>query len=321
MHPTLLVQLPIASRRTRLAALLLVSAFTLPAFAQSAAPPPPLPDAIPPIDSPLVIADDIPVGVSAAVAREHHLVSKDGKRRYEVKIATPSGQAPAKGFPVLFILDGRTALEALNRAFVDGAPPAKVATVFIDYEADQPNSGGFRAWDYLPGPRPGAAAQPGEEQGGGADDFLRFLDLEIMPLVKREIPVDTDNLGLYGHSYSGLFVLHALFTRPDLFHTYIATSPSIWWQNRVVVEEAKEYLQQTATPGGRKLFVLVGGRERRQPRPGTPPLMSPNMPDAQFFSAQLMRTESFSTRFRLIPDKNHSEMLPASIGPAIHFMP
>ncbi|WP_187395107.1 alpha/beta hydrolase [Pigmentiphaga aceris] len=305
-----------APRRMRIAAMLLLSACALPAFAQTT----PLPAAIPPLSSPVVIADDIPVGVPAAVAREHRLVSKDGKRRYEIKIAAPSGMAPDKGFPVLFILDGRTALGALNGAYLEGAPPAKIATVFIDYEADQPNSGGFRAWDYLPGPRPGNAPQPGEEQGGGADDFLVFLDNEVIPLVKREIPVDTSRLGLYGHSYSGLFVLHALFTRSDMFQTYIATSPSLWWQNRAVSEEAKEYFQRQAVPGGRKLFVLVGGKERRQPRPGTPQPLSPDMPDAQFFSEQLMRQSSFSTRFRLIPDKNHSEMLPASIGPAIHFM-
>lgn len=269
MHPTLPASSPTASRFTRFAALLLVSGFALQTFAQTAAPIA-LPAAIPPVSSPIVIADDVPVGVPAAVAREHHLVSKDGKRRYEIKIVTPSGMPPAKGFPVLFILDGRTALEALNRAYIDGAPPAKIATVFIDYEADQPNSGGFRAWDYLPGPRPGAAPQPGEEQGGGADAFLTFLDTEIMPLTKREIPVDTSRLGLYGHSYSGLFVLHALFTRSELFHTYIATSPSIWWQNRAVVSEAMDYAKQPAVPAGRKLFVLVGGKERRQPRPGTP---------------------------------------------------
>jgi len=305
-----------APRLTRLAALLMLAACALPALAQT----PPLPAAIPPLSSPIVILDDRPVGVPAAVTREHHLVSKDGKRRYEIKIATPSGMPPAKGFPVLFILDGRTALDALNRAFLDGAPPANVATVFIDYEADQPNSGGFRAWDYLPGPRPGNAPQPGDEQGGGADEFLQLLDKEIMPLVKREIPVDSSRLGLYGHSYSGLFVLHALFTRPEMFRTYIATSPSLWWQNRAISEEAKEYFQRPAVPAGRKLFVLVGGKERRQPRPGIPQPFSPDMPDAQFFSEQLMHQKRFSTRFRLIPDKNHSEMLPASIGPAIHFM-
>lgn len=330
MYPIPPASSPVASRfmrplrpahLVRLAALLLISSCALPAFAQSATPPLPVPAAIPPVDSPVVMADDKPVGVPAAGAREHHLVSKDGKRRYEVRIATPAGPAPAKGFPVLFILDGRTALEALNRAFLNGAPPAKVATVFIDHEADQPNSGGFRAIDYLPGPRPGAKPQPGDEQGGGADDFLALLDHEIIPLVKREIPVDTSNLGLYGHSYSGLFVLHALFTRAEMFQTYIATSPSLWWQDRVISDEALAYSQKSEVPAGRKLFVLVGGKERRQPRPGIPAPFSPDMPDAQFFSAQLMRAESFSTRFRLIPDKNHGEMLPASIGPAINFMP
>ena len=316
MHPTSPASSSIPLRVTRIAAALLIGTCAFSALAQST----PLPAAIPPLDSPIVIADDQPVGVPAAVAREYHLVSKDGQRRYEVKIVQPSGMPPAKGFPTLFVLDGRAGLDALNRAYLDGAPPAKIATVFIDYEADQPESGRARAFDYLPGPRPGATPQPGDDQGGGADAFLTLLDQDVMPLVKREIPVDTSRLGLYGHSYSGLFVLHALFTRSDMFHTYIATSPSIWWQNRVIVDEAMDYSKQAAVPGGRKLFVLVGGRERRQPRPGTPPPFSPDMPDAQYFSDRLKQLDSFSTRFRLMPDKNHGEMMPAAIGPAIHFM-
>jgi predicted alpha/beta superfamily hydrolase len=302
------------STAARMGALLLAASCALPAFAQPA---PPYP--APPYTAEFA-ADDRPVGVPAAVAREHHLVSKDGKRRYEIKIVQPSGMPPAKGFPTLFVLDGRNALNALNDAYRDGAPPANVATVFIDYDADQPESGRARAWDYLPGPRPSAQPQPGDDQGGGADDFLAFLQNEVMPLAKREIPVDTSRLGLYGHSYSGLFVLHALFMRSDMFHTYIAVSPSIWWQNRVVADEAIAYSKQAAVPAGRRLFVLVGGKERRQPRPGFPPPFSPDMPDAQFFSERLMRETRLSTRFRLMPEKNHSEMMPAAIGPAIHFM-
>jgi predicted alpha/beta superfamily hydrolase len=46
---------------------------------------------------------------------------------------------------------------------------------------------------------------------------------------------------LFGHSYGGLFALHALFTRPSSFDTFIAASPSIWWNNQFILEEEARF--------------------------------------------------------------------------------
>lgn len=80
---------------------------------------------------------------------------------------------------------------------------------------------------------------------GGADKFLDFIDSSVRPAVKARFPqLIVSREGLYGHSYGGVFVLHALLTRPTMFHSYLVSSPSIWWNPACIMEEAKEFLKK-----------------------------------------------------------------------------
>ncbi|PSN59292.1 hypothetical protein BS50DRAFT_626800 [Corynespora cassiicola Philippines] len=63
-----------------------------------------------------------------------------------------------------------------------------------------------------------------------------------------------------GHSYGGLFTLYALFSGQGkgMFDTYIAASPSIWWDNGHVLCLAKSFASQRLTSDGRQnLFLSV----------------------------------------------------------------
>lgn len=65
----------------------------------------------------------------------------------------------------------------------------------------------------------------------------------MKPAVKARFPqAKVTRQALYGHSYGGLFALHTLFTRPGLFDCYIASSPSIWWNDRFIMQEATNFL-------------------------------------------------------------------------------
>lgn len=78
---------------------------------------------------------------------------------------------------------------------------------------------------------------------GGADIFLDFIQSSVRPAVKARFPqVAVSREALYGHSYGGLLALHALFTRPSSFDCYMASSPSIWWNNKFILQEAKAFL-------------------------------------------------------------------------------
>lgn len=79
---------------------------------------------------------------------------------------------------------------------------------------------------------------------GGAEEFLDFIEQKVRPAVQVRFPQATlEREALYGHSYGGLFSLYALLTRPRSFACYIASSPSIWWNERIILEYARRFLE------------------------------------------------------------------------------
>ncbi|CZT05238.1 related to hydrolase of the alpha/beta superfamily [Rhynchosporium agropyri] len=103
---------------------------------------------------------------------------------------------------------------------------------------------------------------------GGADKFLDYIQDELKPFIKKQaLPnVTFEDETLWGHSYGGLFALHALFTRSDMFDVYVAVSASIEWNSQYIIKEETKWLEAGEKEGvsakGRKLALLWGGNEQ-----------------------------------------------------------
>ena len=69
---------------------------------------------------------------------------------------------------------------------------------------------------------------------GGSAAFRRFIRTELMPWVNRRYRT-TDETAIVGESLAGLFVAETLMVEPDLFDTYIAFDPSLWWNGGELV--------------------------------------------------------------------------------------
>lgn len=55
-----------------------------------------------------------------------------------------------------------------------------------------------------------------------------------------------------GESLAGLFVVETLLTEPDLFDTYIAIDPSLWWNDGKLTAAAADRVKHAA---GRSIFL------------------------------------------------------------------
>lgn len=77
---------------------------------------------------------------------------------------------------------------------------------------------------------------------GGSENFRRFIREELMPEVKRRYRT-TNETAIVGESLAGLFVVETLFKEPDLFDTYLAFDPSLWWNKDALIREASTQLQ------------------------------------------------------------------------------
>jgi len=75
---------------------------------------------------------------------------------------------------------------------------------------------------------------------GGADKFLDFIQTELVPEIEKRYPTQPYRV-LVGHSLGGLFAVHALMARSDLFNAYIASSPSLWWDDFRILRQAQEF--------------------------------------------------------------------------------
>jgi len=79
---------------------------------------------------------------------------------------------------------------------------------------------------------------------GGGDKFLDFIEQELMPHIDKNYRTAPFNL-IAGHSFGGLLVMHAMSTRPNLFQAHFAYSPSLFWDNKVVIKQTQKFLSTT----------------------------------------------------------------------------
>ena len=91
---------------------------------------------------------------------------------------------------------------------------------------------------------------------GGGGRFLDFISTEVIPYVEKNYRTQPYRV-FAGHSFGGLFAMHAFLTRPGLFNGVIAVSPTLTWDNRYVYRRATEWVKK-ASDRPVALVVSVG---------------------------------------------------------------
>ena len=83
---------------------------------------------------------------------------------------------------------------------------------------------------------------------GGSAAFRTFIRDELMPEITRRYHGNGET-GIVGESAAGLFIMETFFLEPTLFDTYIALSPSLWWNDHELVRGAAESIARSASLG------------------------------------------------------------------------
>jgi predicted alpha/beta superfamily hydrolase len=150
-------------------------------------------------------------------------------------------EQPQCRFPVLYMHDGQNLFDG-STSFVPGMDwhVGHTADDFILTGAVQPliivgiyNVGKVRIQEYTPTQAPRLG-------GGRADRYAKFLTEEVMPFIQREYRAlpDPRVTGIGGSSLGGLLSLYLGLKHPQIFGRLAALSPSIWWNQRVILRFA-----------------------------------------------------------------------------------
>ena len=280
----------------------------------------------------------------------HDLKSAEGLS-YRIIVAPPAGPAPKAGYPVIYVVDGnawapfiseviRTNLMFGLRSRVE---PAVV--VGIGY----PIEGAFdltrRDWDLTtPSPVP-SDARSGKI--GGYEAMIRFIQDRVKPDIEKRFAIDRKRQTLAGHSLGGLFTLRTLINHPDWFQTYLALSPSIWWNKALLLKDAAALSPNPAQRAAR-VYIGVGELEEygtakylaevethaRALFAADPKALGGDSVEA-FMAAMRSRdqhmvdnartmattlgSKGLTVKFDLFPEEDHFSVLPSEFGRAVPF--
>lgn len=180
----------------------------------------------------------------ASVVHDVHTIQSRllGEQR-TVLVRLPAGYARGnRKFPVAYMLDAHPPQNAMMAGILDQQVWADMMPEMILVGIQNID----RGKDMTP-----TKTDPGS---GGADKFLQFIETEVIPLVEKTYRTQPFRL-IVGHSLGGLFVVHCLASRPDVFNAYIAASPVLRWDKNFVIKEAQAAFEKN--PGIKK-FLYVG---------------------------------------------------------------
>lgn len=246
-------------------------------------------------------------------------MKSDSGEIYRIFVSYPKTEPPADGYPVLYVLDGNASFAAFaetRRIQERSSDIARSIVVGVGYPTDLAYDV-RRLNDYTPpmlNPPPKIWRQLAKYPSGGRDRFLDFLTGTLRTEIARRYRIDPDRQSLFGHSLGGLFALYTLYTRPQAFHSIVAASPSLEWNEQGVLAEEREFTKRMT--GGKvgktsRLLIVVGGQDTDD---------DPYMAEAFANRMQQLSGYGLRTRFRSYPEEGHMTVPARAVPDTLRFV-
>ncbi len=205
------------------------------------------------------VAAPLPLPDAGVTHETFTLVSKVLGEARRINVYTPPGYADAPGasFPIVYMPDGGEQEDFPHvTETIDAAVRAHAmrGVIVVGIENTE------RRRD-MTGPTQVESDRKIAPRVGGSANFRAFIRDELMPTMRGRVRGD-GTTAIVGESLAGLFVVETFLHEPQLFDTYIAISPSLWWNDRELVRRAATSLKGPGRPA-RTLFLTVAGDDDR----------------------------------------------------------
>jgi uncharacterized protein len=211
------------------------------------------------------------------------------ERRINVYLPSPYAESADVRFPVMYMPDGGVAedfvhVAGLVQVLVGNGTMRPFLLVGIENTERRRD---------LTGPTENAEDRKIAPRVGGSAKFRAFLREELMPQVEKRYRT-TKERAIVGESLAGLFVVETLILEPELFDTYIAFDPSLWWNDAKLVTEAAKRLR--SRPAVRMTLFIATSNE--------PGIVAPTKKLVDSLGAS--SPDSLRWRYEPMPEEKHS---------------
>ncbi len=240
-----------------------------------------------------LVSDAAPVVIGETFTIESQVLGET--RTINVYLPAPYNADSAARLPVLYMPDGGIGEDFLHVAglvqvSVGNGTMRPFILVGIENTARRRD---------LTGPTTVASDSQIAPVVGGSAAFRKFIRTELMPTIDSRYRT-TDETAIVGESLAGLFIVETLFLEPDLFDTYIAFDPSLWWNGGALVSHARERMDGIA---GRTLYLAASRDDVDSLTQRLASLVEAGAP------------ESVRWQYRPMPEERHATIYhPAALG-------
>lgn len=193
-------------------------------------------------------------GTPIEIGKSYTIQSEILGQERPLMVYLPDGYAESdKRYPVMYLLDGGGNFHHTTASVKFLARNGRIPQMIV---VGIPNTDD-RTRDLTP---PTEADKANFPTAGGAENMLSFIEQEAMSFVKDNFRVNNYKM-LVGHSFGGLFAIHTLLHHPEIFNSYIAISPSLWWDDQsLVLEQTDDFFANNQGLDGH-LYMTMGGED------------------------------------------------------------
>ena len=168
--------------------------------------------------------------------------SEINNNEYKLYVDLPKGyENSTKTYPVFYVLDGYRIFGITSRIYnglrFDGLVPEMIIVGINNSGRKAKSPTLHRTRDLTPTPIKRLSTS------GGASNFLKVLNNEIIPLIDKQYKSDKTNRTLVGTSHAGMFTHYALFSQPSLFNNFIINNPTFGYDNGYSYKLEEEFFK------------------------------------------------------------------------------
>jgi predicted alpha/beta superfamily hydrolase len=243
---------------------------------------------------------------------DHTITSNITGKDYQLYLSFPKNYSTKDSisYPILYVMDGQIAFSTIRgmRTLFDLGPLIEdVIIVGIGTSNWEVN----RYQDFTPSVDTSEDEERnGTSKSGGAAKFLESIKTEITPFLDKNYKTNADR-GITGHSLGGLFTAYCLINSDGYFTRFGINSPSLWWDNEKVLNQAVAQFTENKTWDlpQTKVFISVGDREG-----------SSMVPTMMKFSKYLEDSnyENIDLKWKIFDEENHISVVPTSLNKTIY---
>ncbi len=237
------------------------------------------------------------------------ITSKINSFQYELYIQLPKDYASSKKQYPMIILHDTNLLFPIVSGVVNqmgGYDMEDTILVGISYSKEvHPQISRTRDFTptFAPDEKSGHSLEA-QKYSGKALDYIQFIDKQVIPLIAEQYRINENKKIFVGHSFGGLLGAYILLVKPDLFDSYIISSPSLWYDKAVIFDLEDSYFESHKTMDA-AVYMSIGKKENSNG--------NNKMVDDLLLYVKQLRSRKYAglnLEVTVIPDASHASAFP-----------